>query len=122
MEIQKEVRGYGLLGPVSQGICGTRGSPWIASGLKDRRIVSLDVSALVAGAKFRGDFEERLQAVLAEVKDAEGEVVLFIDEMHTMVKAGGGEGSMDAGNMLKPMLARGELRCIGSLELYCSVS
>jgi ATP-dependent Clp protease ATP-binding subunit ClpB len=86
--------------------------------LKGRRLVSLDMGALIAGAKFRGEFEERLKAVLNEVQQAEGQVVLFIDELHTVVGAGGGaEGAMDAGNLLKPMLARGELRCIGATTL-----
>ncbi|APJ03849.1 ATP-dependent Clp protease ATP-binding subunit [Silvanigrella aquatica] len=85
--------------------------------LKNRRLLSLDISAMVAGAKFRGEFEERLKAVLKAVQDASGNIILFIDEIHTMVKAGGGEGSMDAGNMLKPALARGELRCIGATTL-----
>lgn len=82
--------------------------------LKNRTLMSLDMGLLVAGAKFRGEFEERLKAVLNEVQSAEGQIVLFIDELHTVVGAGGGEGSMDAGNLLKPMLARGELRCIGA--------
>lgn len=85
--------------------------------LKKRQLLSLDISAMVAGAKFRGEFEERLKAVLKAVQDASGKIILFIDEIHTMVKAGGGEGSMDAGNMLKPALARGELRCIGATTL-----
>merc|ERR1711871_1130901 len=85
--------------------------------LKGRQLLSLDLGALVAGAKFRGEFEERLKAVLNEVQQAEGQIVLFIDEIHTVVGAGGGEGSMDAGNLLKPMLARGELRCIGATTL-----
>jgi len=85
--------------------------------LKDRRVVALDMGALIAGAKFRGEFEERLKAVLQEVKKAAGGVVLFIDEIHTVVGAGAAEGAMDAGNLLKPMLARGELRCIGATTL-----
>lgn len=85
--------------------------------LKGRTLASLDMGALIAGAKFKGEFEERLKAVLNEVQKAEGQVVLFIDEIHTVVGAGGGEGAMDAGNLLKPMLARGELRCIGATTL-----
>ncbi|WP_158998033.1 ATP-dependent chaperone ClpB [Pigmentibacter ruber] len=85
--------------------------------LKNRKLLSLDIAGMVAGAKFRGEFEERLKAVLKAVQDASGKIILFIDEIHTMVKAGGGEGSMDAGNMLKPALARGELRCIGATTL-----
>ncbi|MDT7713425.1 MAG: ATP-dependent Clp protease ATP-binding subunit ClpB, partial [Pseudonocardiales bacterium] len=83
-------------------------------GLRDKTVFALDMSSLVAGAKYRGEFEERLQAVLAEIKAAEGRILLFIDELHTVVGAGATEGSMDAGNMLKPMLARGELHCIGA--------
>jgi ATP-dependent Clp protease ATP-binding subunit ClpB len=86
-------------------------------GLKDKRIVALDLGALVAGAKYRGEFEERLKAVLKEIQEAEGEIILFIDEMHTLVGAGAAEGSMDASNMLKPMLARGELHAIGATTL-----
>jgi ATP-dependent Clp protease ATP-binding subunit ClpB len=85
--------------------------------LKGRKLLSLDLGALLAGAKFRGEFEERLKAVLSEVEKAEGQIVLFIDEIHTVVGAGGSEGSMDAGNLLKPMLARGQLRCIGATTL-----
>ncbi|MGE6492468.1 ATP-dependent chaperone ClpB [Exiguobacterium sp. NPDC077395] len=89
----------------------------VPESLKDKTIFSLDMSSLVAGAKYRGEFEERLQAVLSEVKEAEGTIILFIDELHTIVGAGKSEGSMDAGNMLKPMLARGELHCIGATTL-----
>ena len=86
-------------------------------GLKDKKLFALDMGALVAGAKYRGEFEERLKAVLEEVKKSEGQIILFIDELHTIVGAGKTEGSMDAGNMLKPMLARGELHCIGATTL-----
>ena len=89
----------------------------VPEGLKDKRVVSLDMGALIAGAKFRGEFEERLKAVLKEVQTSEGQVILFIDELHTVVGAGKAEGSMDAGNLLKPMLARGELHCIGATTL-----
>ncbi|TVQ80162.1 MAG: ATP-dependent chaperone ClpB [Bradymonadales bacterium] len=89
----------------------------VPEGLKDKKIFSLDLGALVAGAKYRGEFEERLKAVLKEVKESEGQIILFIDELHTIVGAGKAEGSMDAGNMLKPMLARGELHCIGATTL-----
>ncbi|MCB9151571.1 MAG: ATP-dependent chaperone ClpB [Caldilineaceae bacterium] len=89
----------------------------VPTGLRDKRVVSLDLGALVAGAKYRGEFEERLKAVLQEIKAAEGEILLFIDEMHTLVGAGKAEGAMDAGNMLKPMLARGELHTIGATTL-----
>ncbi|MEL7658745.1 MAG: Clp protease N-terminal domain-containing protein, partial [Bacillota bacterium] len=86
----------------------------VPEGLKNKRIIQLDMSALIAGAKFRGEFEERLKAVLKEVQESNGEIILFIDEMHTVVGAGAAEGAMDAGNMLKPMLARGELHMIGA--------
>jgi len=89
----------------------------VPEGLKDKAVFALDMGALVAGAKYRGEFEERLKAVLQEVKAAEGRILLFIDEMHTIVGAGAAEGAMDAGNMLKPMLARGELHCIGATTL-----
>lgn len=89
----------------------------VPEGLKDKRIIALDMGALVAGAKFRGEFEERLKAVLKEVEDSDGQIVLFIDELHTVVGAGRAEGSMDAANLLKPMLARGELHAIGATTL-----
>ena len=89
----------------------------VPASLKDRKIFSLDMGALIAGAKFRGEFEERLKAVLTEIKKSEGRIILFIDELHTIVGAGKTEGSMDAGNLLKPMLARGELHCIGATTL-----
>jgi ATP-dependent Clp protease ATP-binding subunit ClpB len=89
----------------------------IPEGLKGKRVIQLDMGSMVAGAKYRGEFEERLKAVLKEITDAEGEIVTFIDELHTIVGAGGAEGAMDAGNMIKPMLARGELRLIGATTL-----
>ncbi len=89
----------------------------VPDSLKDRSVFALDMGALIAGAKFRGEFEERLKAVLAEIKKSEGKIILFIDELHTIVGAGKTEGSMDAGNLLKPMLARGELHCIGATTL-----
>jgi ATP-dependent Clp protease ATP-binding subunit ClpB len=89
----------------------------VPEGLKDKRVVALDMGALIAGAKYRGEFEDRLKAVLKEVTDASGEVILFIDELHTVVGAGKAEGSMDASNMLKPALARGELRCVGATTI-----
>jgi ATP-dependent Clp protease ATP-binding subunit ClpB len=89
----------------------------VPEGLKDRKVWALDIGALLAGAKYRGEFEERLKAVLAEIKSSEGRIVLFIDELHTIVGAGAAEGAVDAANLLKPMLARGELRCIGATTL-----
>ncbi|MGG6294134.1 ATP-dependent chaperone ClpB [Leptolyngbya sp. AN02str] len=89
----------------------------VPESLKDRKLIALDMGALIAGAKYRGEFEERLKAVLKEVTDSEGNIILFIDEIHTVVGAGATQGSMDAGNLLKPMLARGELRCIGATTL-----
>jgi ATP-dependent Clp protease ATP-binding subunit ClpB len=89
----------------------------VPEGLKDKRVVALDMGALIAGAKYRGEFEERLKAVLKEIQESEGQIILFIDELHTVVGAGKAEGAMDAGNLLKPMLARGELHCIGATTL-----
>ncbi|MEH6444895.1 MAG: ATP-dependent chaperone ClpB [Oceanospirillaceae bacterium] len=89
----------------------------VPEGLKNKQVLSLDMGALIAGAKFRGEFEERLKSVLKELSKAQGQIILFIDELHTMVGAGGGEGAMDAGNMLKPALARGDLHCVGATTL-----
>src|SRR5207249_6223702 len=89
----------------------------VAEGLKGKRVVALDLGALVAGTKFRGEFEDRLKAVLQEIESANGQVVLFIDELHTLVGAGAAEGAIDAANLLKPALARGELRAIGATTL-----
>jgi ATP-dependent Clp protease ATP-binding subunit ClpB len=89
----------------------------VPEGLRDRRLVALDIGAMVAGSKYRGEFEDRLKAVLKEIADAEGHIIVFIDELHTIVGAGAAEGAVDAGNMLKPMLARGELRCVGATTL-----
>ena len=89
----------------------------VPESLRNKRLMGLDLGALVAGAKYRGEFEERLKAVLSEITAAEGEVIVFIDELHTLIGAGAAEGAMDASNMLKPMLARGELHCIGATTL-----
>ena len=89
----------------------------VPEGLKDKRLVSLDLGAMLAGAKYRGEFEDRLKAVLKEVEDASGQIIMFIDELHTVVGAGAAEGAVDASNMLKPALARGELRCVGATTL-----
>ncbi|CAN5866882.1 ATP-dependent chaperone ClpB [soil metagenome] len=102
---------------IVEGLAGRIADGDVPEGLKTKRIVAVDLGALVAGAKYRGEFEERLKAVLDEIKASEGEVITFIDEMHTLVGAGAAEGSMDASNMLKPMLARGELRMIGATTL-----
>ena len=89
----------------------------VPEGLKDRQVFSLDMTALMAGAMYRGQFEERLKAILKEIKESDGKIILFIDEIHTIVGAGKTEGSSDAGNMLKPLLARGELHCVGATTL-----
>lgn len=102
---------------IAEGIASRIVSKDIPENLKDKTIISLDLSSIVAGAKFRGEFEERLKAVLKEVTDSDGRIILFIDELHTMVGAGAAEGSVDASNMLKPALARGELRCVGATTL-----
>ncbi|TVQ95585.1 MAG: ATP-dependent chaperone ClpB [Deltaproteobacteria bacterium] len=102
---------------IAEGIAHRIAAGDVPESLRDRRVAALDLGALIAGAKYRGEFEERLKAVLQEVHDAEGQVILFIDELHTLVGAGASEGAMDASNLLKPALARGELRCIGATTL-----
>ena len=102
---------------VVEGLAGKIASDDVPDPLKNKRIIALDIGSLVAGSKFRGEFEERVKAIVQEVKAAKGEVILFIDELHTLVGAGGAEGAVDAANMLKPALARGELRCIGATTL-----
>ena len=89
----------------------------VPEGLKDKKIIALDIGAIVAGSKYRGEFEDRLKAVLKEVSKSEGRIILFLDELHTVVGAGAAEGAVDASNMLKPMLARGELHAIGATTL-----
>ena len=102
---------------VVEGLAQRISSGDVPNRLKDKRVIALDLGALIAGAKYRGEFEDRLKAVLKEIKEREGEIILFIDELHTLVGAGGAEGAVDASNMLKPALARGELRCIGATTL-----
>jgi ATP-dependent Clp protease ATP-binding subunit ClpB len=102
---------------IVEGLAGRIARKDVPEGIKSKRIVALDLGALIAGAKFRGEFEERLKAVLKEIQESQGEIILFIDELHTVVGAGAAEGAMDASNMLKPMLARGELHCIGATTL-----
>ncbi|MDY6835853.1 MAG: ATP-dependent chaperone ClpB [Chloroflexota bacterium] len=102
---------------IVEGLAGRIVKKDVPEGLKNKKLIALDLGALVAGAKYRGEFEERLKAVLKEIQESQGEVVLFIDELHTVVGAGAAEGSMDASNMLKPMLARGELHCVGATTL-----
>ena len=102
---------------IAEGLAQRITSGDVPQGLKDKRVVSLDMGALIAGAKYRGEFEDRLKAVLKEIEEAAGKVILFIDELHTVVGAGAAEGSMDASNMLKPALARGDLRCVGATTL-----
>src|SRR5204863_1791862 len=89
----------------------------VPDSLRDRRVIALDIGAMVAGSKYRGEFEDRMKAVLEEIRQAEGQVIVFMDELHTIVGAGAAEGAVDAGNMLKPMLARGELRAVGATTL-----
>ena len=102
---------------VVEGLAQRIASGDVPDSLKERRVMALDLPAMVAGSKFRGEFEERLKSVIDEVKEAGGEVIMFLDELHTMVGAGGGEGGVDASNMLKPALSRGEMQCVGATTL-----
>ena len=106
------------LDPVIEGLAERIVRGDVPEGLKDKIIFSLDMGSLIAGAKYRGEFEERLKAVLKEVQNSEGRIILFIDEIHTIVGAGKTDGAMDAGNLIKPLLARGELHCIGATTIY----
>src|SRR5208283_989010 len=102
---------------IAEGLAQKIASGDVPDSLKNRRVIALDMGALVAGTKFRGEFEERLKAVMDEVRQSKGEIVLFIDEIHTLVGAGAAEGAIDASNMLKPALAHGEMQCIGATTL-----
>jgi len=102
---------------IAEGLAQKIAADDVPNSLKGRKVIALDMGALVAGTKFRGEFEERLKAVMDEVRQSKGEIVLFIDEIHTLVGAGAAEGAMDASNMLKPALAHGELQCIGATTL-----
>ncbi len=120
-EVQEQPRAHRRAGvgktAIAEGLAQRIVKGDVPASLKDKTIFALDMGSLVAGAKYRGEFEERLKAVLSEVRKSEGRILLFIDELHTIVGAGKTEGAMDAGNLLKPMLARGELHCIGATTL-----
>lgn len=102
---------------IAEGLANRIVSGDVPDSLKDTRVISLDLASILAGSQYRGEFEERLKTILKEVQDAQGEIIMFIDEIHSLVGAGDAQGALDAGNMLKPMLARGELRCIGATTL-----